>query len=129
MNERKNISEELSAISPAVAAIPMVNVFSVPGNYFDTLTDHILSSVYLDNTNPLSEIEKKSSTVPEGYFEGLADAIMHKIKAEASENSAVKIFLFPIAEIVGDKFKISAAEFSLASAFILCMIASARPSK
>lgn len=104
MNERKNISEELSAISPAVAAIPVVNVFSVPGNYFDTLTHHILSSVYLDNTNPLYEIEKKSSTVPEGYFEGLADAIMHKIKAEASENSAAEILhLSPAVSAIGNK--------------------------
>lgn len=104
MNERKNITEELTAISPAVAAIPVVNVFSVPGNYFDTLADHILSCVYLDDTNLLSETEKKSLTVPEGYFEGLADAIMHKIKAGASENSAAEIlYLSPAVSAIGNK--------------------------
>ncbi len=91
MNNRKLISEELSAISPAVAAIPVVNVFSAPDDYFNTISDEILSVIFADNKSIFSGKEKQPLSVPAGYFDSLADTILHKIKTQADETASTEI--------------------------------------
>lgn len=87
MNPGSDILNELNELSPVLAALPRVNVFTVPEGYFDSLSSVVLAS--LSEEDPVLFQSAKlpvSNDVPAGYFEGLADSIMAKIKA--SEPSA-----------------------------------------
>lgn len=88
MNTRETISQELSAISKVVAGIPFVNVFTIPADYFNTLTTSILFQIH--NENLLGPVNRQLNIgeVPKGYFDGLAGQIMNKIRAE--ENNVEK---------------------------------------
>ena len=104
MNNRKYILDELSAISPTLAAIPVVNVFSVPDNYFNTLSDNILSSLPVDNNSLFLGLEKQPLSVPEGYFNGLADSILNKIKSQSENTATEEIdYLSPTISNIGNK--------------------------
>ncbi|MBC7937517.1 MAG: hypothetical protein H7Y86_19390 [Rhizobacter sp.] len=72
-----NVINELRELSPAVAAIPRVNVFKVPEGYFDSLATLLL----LDISNSENDTIKNAA-VPEGYFDSLSSNIMARIKAE-----------------------------------------------
>lgn len=72
MNQPNDILNELTELSPALAAISKVNVFSVPDGYFDHLSSILL----------LQTAEKEFSTVPQGYFNDLSANIMARIKQE-----------------------------------------------
>ncbi|MFT3982132.1 MAG: hypothetical protein QM687_16810 [Ferruginibacter sp.] len=74
MNQPKDILNELRDLSPALAAIPKTNVFSVPDGYFEHLP-----AILLVQATPKTE----KATVPEGYFENLAGNIMSRIRQEA----------------------------------------------
>jgi hypothetical protein len=74
VNKANNIQDELQELSPTLAAIPKINVFSVPEGYFEQLPGLLL----------LQSIDNKFVTqgsVPEGYFDSLAGNIMDRIKA------------------------------------------------
>ena len=80
MYQQDNILNELQLLSPILAEIPKVNVFKVPGGYFDLLSGRLLFQIHsegLDNVTPLA-----GATVPEGYFDNLADNIMARIRKE-----------------------------------------------
>lgn len=77
MNNPNHILNELETLSPALAAIPRVNVFSVPEGYFDSLPGLLMLQTVENDI-----IANKS--VPEGYFESLADTIMGRIKLESN---------------------------------------------
>lgn len=81
------ILNELKAISPLIAALEKVNVFSVPERYFINLSNQILERI---NTQPhfvIATSENHTLKVPEGYFENLADNILHKIKNIEAKDS------------------------------------------
>lgn len=71
---------ELEGISKKVAAIPRVNVFSVPKGYFNTLTTSILGTIQAESLVFPAKKPLNVGEVPEGYFEGLASQIMRKIR-------------------------------------------------
>lgn len=73
-----NILNELRELSPAVAAIPRINVFSVPEGYFD----HLLALLLLQTSGAESG-NMNNAPVPEGYFDNLAGNIMARIKQES----------------------------------------------
>jgi len=75
MEKSTEILNELMAISPALAAIERVNVFTVPEGYFIGLDEKIATTVFLQQ-------DKKTAfqKVPEGYFDSLSDKILSKIK-------------------------------------------------
>ncbi len=73
-----NILNELRELSPAVAAIPRVNVFSVPEGYFDHLP-----ALLLLQTSGTEAGNMNNATVPDGYFDNLASSIMARIKKES----------------------------------------------
>lgn len=75
MNNEKNILIELKNISPLVASIEKSNIFSVPMDYFETLSDNILLIIKEDNSQVNS-----NNDVPVGYFDNLAENILIKIK-------------------------------------------------
>ncbi len=87
MENRIDILNELKELSPVVAAIQKVNVFTVPEGYFVHLSTDILVGIEKGLSNTASSV----SDVPTGYFDTLADTILSKIKALDAEDAAVEI--------------------------------------
>ncbi len=81
MYQQDYILNELKDLSPTLAAIPRINVFSVPDGYFDLLSTRLLIQARPGETGEVTA-EMKTS-VPDGYFENLAGNIMARIKREA----------------------------------------------
>lgn len=83
METVKDIQDELMTLSPLLAGLVKVNVFSVPEGYFNYISDTVIACV---NDSAEGEIFQKTATnlssVPEGYFENLADSILLKIKSQ-----------------------------------------------
>jgi len=84
MTSNNEIQNELSALSPTLAAIPATNVFRVPDNYFNELPSSMLQLVQADIIPSFSNIKQSGQSVPEGYFDGLANSILAKIKKESA---------------------------------------------
>lgn len=76
MTNRNDILNELNIISPTVAAIPFVNVFTVPEGYFNRLTQ----AIFINTAEAENAASPVLADVPQGYFENLAGNIMTKIK-------------------------------------------------
>jgi hypothetical protein len=77
VNQQNNIFIELKELSPIVAGIPRVNVFTVPEGYFETLP-----ALLLLEAGKVGGDFNQNSDVPPGYFDGLASNIMARIKAD-----------------------------------------------
>ncbi len=77
MEKSNEILNELQAISPLMAQMEKVNVFSVPEGYFIDLDEKIATTVFL-------QVDKKDNfqKVPEGYFDSLSAKILLRIKEE-----------------------------------------------
>ncbi len=83
MENRIDILNELKGLSPVIADMEKVNVFTVPDGYFEMLGENILMNVKEETGALLGSIVNQSSMqVPEGYFENLADSILSKIKIQ-----------------------------------------------
>ena len=79
----EDILNELSAISPLVAGVPYVNVFTVDPQYFSGIKAELRARISADEFYS----SRQAFTVPEGYFEGLSANILQKIKT--GENNEV----------------------------------------
>lgn len=100
MSTSKDIFSELNAISPAVAEIKALPVFTVPEGYFDDFPSKMMELVKkndrseldaeLESISPfLAGLEKKNPfTVPEGYFSSV------KVPMEVLEPKTAKIVSF-----------------------------------
>jgi len=89
MDSSTDILNELKELSPLIAGMEKINVFSVPAGYFDNLSDDILASLKEeDNTLINSFPDQSSFEVPKGYFDTLATTILDKIKAQNIENAS-----------------------------------------
>ena len=76
MHSNDTIQNELKELNSILAGISNINVYTVPGGYFEVLPHDILLAIQQKNMHiPVN------STVPTGYFDGLADEIMGKIRA------------------------------------------------
>jgi major membrane immunogen (membrane-anchored lipoprotein) len=83
MENRIDILNELRGLSPLVAGVEKVNVFTVPVGYFERLEEDILMGVKVETGVLFNSITNQPSMqVPQGYFESLSDSILNKIKAE-----------------------------------------------
>ena len=90
MENRINILNELKELSPLIAGIKKVNVFTVPNGYFVQLDENVLKGIK-EEGGLLSSIKNQSSMqVPQGYFESLADNILSKIKLQDSAASELR---------------------------------------
>ena len=98
MSNRNDILNELNTLSPLVAGIPFVNVFTVPEGYFNQLAKAIFM-----NTAEAEQIEMPvTGNVPQGYFDGLAGNIMDKIKSlEAAAKEEIQ-GLSPVLASIGN---------------------------
>lgn len=89
MESRIDILNELKELSPLIAGMEKLNVFTVPPGYFEGFGEYVMRIVKAEETGILTDLSKQSSfQVPAGYFDGLADTIMAKIKAGQHENAA-----------------------------------------
>lgn len=87
MENRTDILNELSELSPVIAGIEKINVFTVPAGYFENLSSGILAGIATEeNVSDLSFSDFTTNDVPQGYFDTLADTILGKIKAKNAEN-------------------------------------------
>lgn len=89
MENRLDILNELKDISPVIAGIGKLNVFTVPLGYFEYLSADIMTGIEIEtdlqnNTTPASS----SQNIPQGYFDSLAAAVLQKIKAQDAEDAS-----------------------------------------
>jgi len=84
MNNKTEILDELSAIGPALIPLQGLCVFNVPESYFAQFPDNLLEKV----NKPIALQNNIASpfSVPQGYFNNLAETIMGKVARE--EDSA-----------------------------------------
>lgn len=93
------VMEELSGISPFLAAIPRVNPFSVPYGYFNALESNLLDSIALAREPSPTGVTTNPFELPAGYFEGLAE----KITARAAGSDAPNRREAPVVSLPGRK--------------------------
>lgn len=99
MNNREEILAEIQSISVAVATIPFVNVFTVDKAYFSTLHQTIMTQIIVETAFP----SNNNLTVPDGYFEGLADSILNKIHALENDVAAELNEISPVVAGIENK--------------------------
>jgi len=80
-----NILNELQALSTTVANIQRVNVFNVPDDYFNNLSQQVLLLKNTADNDPAV-----TAAVPESYFNNLAETIIGRIKREAEVENKVE---------------------------------------
>jgi hypothetical protein len=80
MENNNYIQNELLSVSPFIAGLQKVNVFSLPEGYFDQVASSINATIH--ETGFIDDIAKYNSVskLPAGYFNQLADRIMNKIR-------------------------------------------------
>ena len=88
MYQQDYILQELKELSPTLANVGRINVFTVPDGYFDTLSNQVLPQLYAEDAANMKAI--KVASVPEGYFENLAGNIMARIKKESMSDAAAE---------------------------------------
>ena len=115
MQNNNDIWIELNEISPVLAGMEKLNLFTIPDGYFENLPGQMLT-IALDREAGLPDqlLSKNTRTVPDGYFNNLADQILLRIKARQEENSidkqrALSPELFRIKNI--NVFEVPAAYF------------------
>lgn len=79
MNRSVDILNELNEISPLVASIGKINVFTVPQHYFDTVATTVMLCLQEDD-----DAVAESKDVPTGYFDDLSKNILSKIQGTAA---------------------------------------------
>lgn len=86
MENRADILKELNELSPVIAGMEKINVFTVPAGYFENLNTGILAGI-LSESGVVNTIPNSlSADVPTGYFEKLSDQIMGTIKTMNAAN-------------------------------------------
>ncbi len=103
MEISKDILNELKGLSPLLAGMQKVNVFTVPNGYFERLAEDILLGTNEAENNLLGAVPNQPAMqVPQGYFESLADNILNKIKIEESAATELKT-ISPILHSIQNK--------------------------
>lgn len=85
MAKDSTILNELREISPLLAGLERVNVFTVPQDYFDKISSSIL--LKLDQDQISGKAMALPLEAPAGYFENLSSNILSRIKSESLHES------------------------------------------
>ena len=91
MENRIDILNELKELSPALAALQNVHVFTVPDGYFEYLSTDILLGIENAHGSATLSSSEIGRDIPVGYFDSLAGSILNKIKAQDVEDAAAEI--------------------------------------
>lgn len=92
MENNIDISNELRTISPFMAGIDKVNLFTVPGGYFEGLAECCLVLAKAGEKGMLDDLSRQyNQEVPAGYFDQLPDTIMKRIKAQQEETASEEL--------------------------------------
>jgi hypothetical protein len=86
MKESTEILDELNRISPLLASIEKINIFTIPENYFNGLAERIFVYTFLNQNNNAEFNSNNVNRVPEGYFDSLSDHVLAKIKNQEFES-------------------------------------------
>lgn len=88
MENNIEILNELKELSPLIAGMEKLNVFTVPEGYFETLSDDILTGIAIENGTVAGRLSGSfSADVPVGYFDALADNILNRIRSQKEESA------------------------------------------
>ncbi len=98
MKQPEYILDELKEISPFLAEIEKINVYTVPENYFSELFKQVLEKSSNASLSILPAYDASYFTsethfldVPEGYFDNLAGNILQKIKGLEIDNASQEL--------------------------------------
>lgn len=91
MENKEYILNELQELSPIIASIKKINVFTVPDGYFSYLPADIMLGVKTENGLPADALAEPATDLPVGYFDTLAGNILQKIKTGQPETAAEEI--------------------------------------
>ncbi|MEO6289518.1 MAG: hypothetical protein ABIO76_06340, partial [Ginsengibacter sp.] len=80
MKNALEILNELKAISPLIAGLEKVNVFTVPEGYFNKLSERISNFAIFSSRGDSNSDTANVQDVPNGYFENLSTNILAKVK-------------------------------------------------
>jgi hypothetical protein len=87
MESTNDILNELKELSPVLAAIEKLNVFTVPEGYFERLSDDIVAGIgYERGVADIASSTDKAVDVPQRYFENLAETILARVKGESASD-------------------------------------------
>ncbi len=81
METTTDILNELTSISPLIAGMNKVNVFTVPQGYFESIGNTVLACLMEGHETVYPKKITQYPDIPKGYFDHLADSILDKIKA------------------------------------------------
>lgn len=82
-----NIQDELQALSPLLAGIKYINVFTTPAGYFNQFSVAVFDAINSTGNINVTTTGNSSLSVPNGYFDNLAKNIIQKIKTQQPETS------------------------------------------
>ncbi len=89
MENRIEILNELKELSPIMAEMEKLNVFTVPEGYFEHLSVDIMTGIAVEHNIQFAPISTDmENAVPAGYFESLSDNILSNIKSQQNENAS-----------------------------------------
>lgn len=120
METKTDIRNELTLLSPLIAGINKVNVFTVPQGYFDTIPNTVLACLKEELFIAPATVNAQSQQVPEGYFDQLAGSVLNKINAAESAPDEIRA-LSPLLYIIQNKniFEIPEGYFENAARIII----------
>jgi hypothetical protein len=83
METKVEILNELKELSPLLAGMDKINVFTVPAGYFENLGNDILTGLTSEKGVIINGLPDSFSVdIPQGYFDTLAGDVLNKIKAQ-----------------------------------------------
>ena len=92
MENSIDILNELKELSPIIAGMEKINVFKVPDEYFEHLSDDIMMGIKTESgIKDHVSANTSIADVPEGYFGSLADNVLAKIKSLTTEDAAAEL--------------------------------------
>lgn len=122
METRIDILNELKELSPLIAGLEKVNIFTVPVGYFDSVSGDIIASLQEENSSLINSVSGQPTfDVPSGYFDGLADTVLAKIKAGQNELRELSPMLYSIQN--ENVFEVPSGYFESLPAAILAKLA------
>src|SRR5215212_6816430 len=90
MENKNYIFLELWEISPVIAKISKMNVYSVPASYFNSLSEEIINEINLYKERAYNFPSSTPFSIPEKYFENLSEVILQKVTMHRRSNEVVE---------------------------------------